>query len=249
MMRLTARLAMAAGLLWSGFGWVRPVQAGGITLTTPAGLAPGDTFRFVFVTDGTTTAVSSDISTYDAFVQAQAGGATYDGATVTWQAIGSTASVNAIDHIGQTDTPVYLADGTQVTTSTTTSGLWSGILENPIDKDLNGNLYQNVVWTGTAGNGTATPTNPLGSGNDSSFFSTTGAAASTTSAWTDFSTAAVPQELPMYGISQVLTVVPEPSGLIMLGTALGAVLAVDTIRRSRHGRRKGAVERPSDSHQ
>jgi hypothetical protein len=240
----TGRLGLATVMLLIGFGVGGRAEAGGSALSTPAGLSPGDSFRFVFVTDGTTTAVSSDISTYDAFVQAQAGGATYEGATVTWKAIGSTASVNAIDHVGQTDTPVYLADGTQVTTSTTTSGLWSGILENPIDKDLNGNLYQNVVWTGTAGNGTETPTNPLGAGNDSSFFSTIGATAFTTSDWTDFSTAAVPQEIPMYGISQVLTVVPEPSGLIMLGTALGAVLGVGTYRRSRHSRRKGAVEVP-----
>lgn len=47
---------------------------GGVSLQTPAGLKPGDHFRFVFVTDGTTNATSSNISSYDAFVTAQAGG-------------------------------------------------------------------------------------------------------------------------------------------------------------------------------
>jgi hypothetical protein len=47
---------------------------GGLILQTPAGLNPGDQFRFVFVTDGTTNATSSAISSYDAFVTAQAGG-------------------------------------------------------------------------------------------------------------------------------------------------------------------------------
>ena len=80
-------------------------EAGGIALNTPAGLNPGDSFRFVFVTDGSTTAQSSNISDYDNFVQTQAGGATYNGAVVNWLAIGSTGTVNAIDHIGQANTP------------------------------------------------------------------------------------------------------------------------------------------------
>ena len=94
-------------------------------LQTPAGLTFGDQFRFVFVTDGDTTATSTNISDYDNFVQSQAGGATYNGVVVNWLAIGSTESVNAIDHIEQTSTPVYLANGTLVTNSTTAAGLWS----------------------------------------------------------------------------------------------------------------------------
>ncbi len=72
------------------------------SIATPTGLNPGDQFRIVFVTQGTTAANSSDISTYDTFVTNQANSATYNGATITWQAIGSTPSVNAIDHIGVT---------------------------------------------------------------------------------------------------------------------------------------------------
>ena len=71
---------------------------------------------------------SSNIADYNNFVNAQAGGATFDGSVVAWNAIGSTSSVNAIDNIGQSAAPVYLADGTLITSSTTSTGLWSGSL-------------------------------------------------------------------------------------------------------------------------
>ena len=153
MRRPTVRLAMVAALIWFGSGWLEQARAAGVVLSTPAGLTPGDQFRFVFVTDATTTALSVNITDYDSFVQSQAGGATYDGATVTWLAIGSTSVVDAIDHIGQTNTPVYLVDGTEVTTSTTPSGLWSGTIMNPIDEDISGSIVSSDVWTGTHSNG------------------------------------------------------------------------------------------------
>jgi hypothetical protein len=53
-----------------------------VMLQTPSGLNPGDSFRFVFVTDGTRDAISTNIADYDTFVTAQAGGAMYNGAVV-----------------------------------------------------------------------------------------------------------------------------------------------------------------------
>ena len=110
-------VAAMAAMSWLALGVGAKAD---IELTTPAGLNPGDQFRFVFVTDVGAEATSFNISDYDAYVQYQAGGATYNGTTVTWQAIASTSAVNAIDHISQTNNPVYLSDGTLVTTSTTT---------------------------------------------------------------------------------------------------------------------------------
>jgi hypothetical protein len=52
----------------------------GTMLQTPAGLKPGDQFRFVFVTNGIRDAISTNIADYDSFVNAEAGGATYHGA-------------------------------------------------------------------------------------------------------------------------------------------------------------------------
>ena len=158
------RLALAVAFLWIGFSDVGRAEAGAIALSTPAGLSFGETFRFVFITDATTVASSSNIAVYNSFVDAQAGGATYDGSVVNWVAIGSTRSVSAINNVGQTPTPVYLADGTLVTTSTTSTGLWSGSLLNPINEDLSGmgvNTGSTGLWTGTNTNGSASA-NPLG---------------------------------------------------------------------------------------
>ncbi len=133
MMLRTRRLALAAALLGFGFGPCGRAEAG-TTLTTPAGLSPGESFRFAFVTDGFISPSSSNISDYNDFVTSQAGGATYNGSAVTFVAIGSTSTVNAIDNVGQSAAPVYLADGTLVTSSTTTTGMWSGSLLNPINE-------------------------------------------------------------------------------------------------------------------
>jgi hypothetical protein len=143
-------------ICWIGFGVGSRAEASGIALSTPAGLSPGDHFRFVFVTDGITPGTSSNIADYNSFVNTQAGGATYNGQVITWDAIASTSTVNAIDNVGQTPDPVYLANGTLVTTSTTTSGLWSGTLLSPISEDLTGSAPgTNNVWTGTGPNGDA----------------------------------------------------------------------------------------------
>jgi hypothetical protein len=220
-----------------------------INLTTPAGLNPGDQFRFVFVTDGTTTATSTTIGDYDSFVQSQAGGATYNGITVSWLAIGTTDSVNAIDHIGQTNTPVYLADGSLVTTSTTTSGLWSGSLLHAIDEDINMTPLNKAVWTGTGRGGTfSSIVNPLGLDITlgGSFGSTLiGESLASNSTWTDAGTS-VPQSgiENLYGISQVLTVpgaVPEPSTAIVAGFGAVAFIAYGWSRHRRDQRRQAAA--------
>ena len=177
----TVRLALATTMLWIGFGVRGRAEAGGIALSTPAGLSFGESFRFVFITDATTVAISPSIGHYNSFVNAQAGGATYDGSLVNWAAIGSTRSASAINNVGQSQTPVYLADGTLVTTSTTSTGLWSGSLVNPINEDLSGmgvRTGSTGVWTGTNTNG-STSADPLGD-----FFGVTiGVSTVTNAAW------------------------------------------------------------------
>jgi hypothetical protein len=227
-------IALATALLWSGFGGATPAQAGPV-LSTPAGLAPGTHFRFVFATDGGTTATSANITDYDNFVNMQAGGATYGGATISWQAIGSTSTVNAIDHIGQTNDAVYLADGTKVTTTTTSTGLWSGTLLHSINEDLSGQPPGSTsIWTGTAGSGTATA-NPLGSQSNPVTFGITG---QTTSLWVNTGTSSQPSfSLPLYAISSDLTAVPEPSSWLTLGIGLGVTTLIGWSRHRRDRRR------------
>jgi len=211
--------------------------AGGITLSTPSGLSPGDTFRFVFVTDGFTSATSSDIADYNNFVNTQAGRATYNGSVVTWDAIGSTSSVNAIDNVGQSAAPLYLADGTFVTSSTTSTGLWSGSLQHAIDEDLSGALKAFLaVFTGTTRSGVSS-NDPLG--NFSSI--TDGDTGDVNARWVQ--SVAIPSFLSerMYGISQVLTVVPEPSSLWLAGTGIIGVSAFGWSRKRWDQQRQSPV--------
>jgi hypothetical protein len=227
-------------MLWIGLGALGQAEAGS-ALQTPAGLKPGDQFRIVFATDGTTMATSTTITDYDKFVTTQAQGATYNGQTVQWLAIGSVDFTDAIDHIGQNDTPVYLSNGTEVTTSTTASGLWSGALESPIYTDLNGQLVHGQIYTGTTADGVAVPGEALGD-----FNVVVGSTSEVGAGWIEADVDSLPHSL--YGISQVLTVslthqpVPEPASIVMLGTAL---LAAALTRRFRNAKFTRASRNPT----
>src|SRR5271157_2389726 len=130
MLTKTGRFALATAMLWLVFG-AGGRAAADLVINTPAGLSPGDTFRIVFVTDGTRDGTSSSIGVYNTFVtndaSNEAGGGsnvvTYNGVTLTWSAIASTPTVNAIANVVLTGAPIYLASGTQVMTADTL--LWS----------------------------------------------------------------------------------------------------------------------------
>jgi hypothetical protein len=240
MMRIrTTILAVLAAMtsLTVGVG----VRAGTM-LQTPAGLNPGDTFRFVFVTDGSRDATSTNITDYDNFVQSQAGGATYNGVVVNWLAIGSTATVNAIDHVGVAATPVYLVDGTLVTPNTGSFGLWSGQLIHAINENISGGTtQQSFVWTGTRTNGTGDLTNlELGS---VSLDTEAGNPLTADSLWVSQVPFFQNAEQGLYGISQDLTVpqsVPEPTSMVLL--CLGGVIVVGYgWTRRRQQRRQAAA--------
>lgn len=238
------RFAIVAAVLCLGFGFGGPADAA-IILQTPAGLNPGDHFRFVFVTDGIRDATSTNIGDYDSFVNAEAGGATYDSVLVDWLAIGSTDSVDAIDHVGQASAPVYLSDGTLVTTTTTPTGLWSGTLVHEINLDLEANPIRAFVWTGT---------NPTGTGFGGPLGTATplvGSAIDSDNDWIASGRSNSGDLRPLYGITSVLTVpeaigIPEPSTLTILGMAVSVGLAIGWTRHRREQRRWTQDLRSSD---
>jgi len=228
---------------------------GGEILQTPVGLKPGTEFRFVFVTDGTTNATSPDISSYDAFVTAQAGGATYNGMTVSWQAIGSTATNNAVADIGSSPAGVFLASGTEVATSTTANsgGLWSGTLLNPIDQDLTGNTFMEEVWTGTAKSSPFGHTSVFPLGDSVDQLAKPGYSGASDSNWIADTTVGedYTQQHGMYGISEVLIVpansVPEPSSLILAAFASTVGLVLAWSRKGKAPARQGPMGTTDES--
>ena len=222
--------------------------AGGVVIQAPLLLQGGDKFRIIFVTPGTIQATSPDINTYNNFANSQAGGATFEGATIHWSAIVSTDTVNARDNIGMTNSGIYMADGTPVATSAKAApgGLWWGepLLADPV-QDLSGNTYSGGIWTGTCGIGVEYLTTAQPDGSSTKMLVNWGAGNTTNvtvgginyvnqvevgniggSGYTWVSTGSVTSNttpLHIYAISDVLTVVPEPSTFMISGLGIFVV--------------------------
>ena len=89
-------------------------------------------------------------------------GYTYGGNSPTWQAIVSSSTIDARDHIGLLSTsviPLYTVDGTKVSTG----NLWSGTLLSPINRYIDGSTHNYGAYTGTQADGTkSNPVGPVG---------------------------------------------------------------------------------------
>jgi hypothetical protein len=134
------------------------------------GLNPGDTFRLVVITAGSTSATSTSIATYDTFVNSQGlSGITYHGAALTWQALALTPGSSPLTDSSRysstaNSTLIYNLNGLAVSNTTNGTRFWqtSGYNQhlNPINWTINGsgNLAQvgdfNGVWTGFDWDGT-----------------------------------------------------------------------------------------------
>jgi len=222
---------LAYGIAIIVFGSLSTAQAEPV-LATPAGLAPGAQFRFLFLTSGTQAATSTDIGNYNTFVNSQASGATYEGSVVSWKAVGSTATVNARDNVGGfgTNVPVYLTNGTllagDLTTGTSNKGLWSGLLFTTPTIGIDGNgVTSRFAHTGSNADGTGLTDRQLGA---ASFVQYGDPTINAGTFGRYFSLNGMPTSIAanFYGVSSELTVpnaVPEidPAGM-------GSVLALVT---------------------
>jgi hypothetical protein len=162
---------------------------------TPPGLLPGQQFRIVFVTATTTLPISADLTGhYDPIVQgdaAAAGLGQYAGQPLTWEAIGSTSTVNAISRLPADGVPIFLPSGTEVAPSG--AALWNTSnvpLLHPINTTASGGPPPNplgtfTAWTGTTAGGLSAGTHALG---PSSGFAIEGLFTVTLSSWVSFDT-------------------------------------------------------------
>lgn len=179
----------------------------------PEGLEPGDQFRVMFVTDGTTPATNGTFAYYDALVTAEAQAAPELAAlNTTWTAVVSTPEGNARVHTGTTHNstnhgpPIYRPDGKRIAHSH--RHLWrvvtEGALVNPVDLTPTLQVTTAIrVWTGTSGNGGPDNFDVLG---DPSGTSATGQPSAQSYAWVNAGYNQQTGSRPIYGVSAVLTV-------------------------------------------
>jgi len=228
-------------LLLAGLGFPNPARAG---IMTPGGLNPGDQFRIVFVTNTETNATSSDLTTYDLIVSGDAAAAgldTYQGSPVTWEAIGSTANVMAVDRLPKDAVPLFLPDGTRIADSGL--ALWSTGYTNAdphllnadgLDEFADGSGANRLVWTGTAPDGTVSAGGGLGQQ-----MVETGDSDEDTARWVATDSLAADRLSSLYGFSNVLTVpeqaavIPEPGTLTLMLVGIGGLFGARLARRRR----------------
>ena len=216
-------------------GMSSPCQAA-LTLR-PGGLSEGDLFRVLFISSARRDALSSDIAAYDSFIAslaASAGIDTYFGTPVTWQVLGSTFAVSAIDRVALDSVALFSMSGVKVADSG--ADLWDGSIDAPIQADEGGRFNEGLVHTGTRPDGRAAD-DPLGG--RALLITELGLSSTvvTDRNWVSAGAGSGASRHFLYGVSSVLTVppalntVPVPGSLALAALALLALAATAQVRQ------------------
>ena len=234
MTRIVASLLIFAAFV------VAPLACSAAPVTVPSDLSAGDKYRLAFVTNTGIDALSSNIADYNSFVTAVAAGVPELAALgTTWTAIVSTEDDDARDNtetnpfIDGVGVPIYRLDDTRLADDN--ADLWDGSLAAVLDIDESASATSTInVWTGTSISGTwmeivwpifPNPRVPM-----------TGRSDRLDNGWiqaTIFVQAHISK--PVYAISAPITVIPEPSSMILV--CIGATAVVGwQLRRRRHRR-------------
>ncbi len=212
-----------------------PTSTAALITTIPSGLSPGDQYRLVFVTSSSSLTFSTDIATYNSFVDTV-------GDTVLpsdWTAIVSTGAVDARTNTstdptppGPTGVPIYTLNDRLVANDY--DDLWDGFLATPIEHTETGERLLTQVWTGS---------NPDGTRRDGAYVGLVtsrviaGSAQAQDNGWITFSLAVPGQAFPLYALSGVLevpgasTAVPEPDSLLLASLAAVGLLVWNWSRK------------------
>jgi hypothetical protein len=216
----------------AGVCQVGVLNTSGINPATGLEWAPGDTYRLVFITSTTTTAASADIATYNAFVNTVADSSTTFLAlgSVNWSVVGSTATVDARDNTGtNSGTGVPLLTMTSTTVAINNADLWDGT-SNIVNRDQNGfSVTATQAFTGTLPDGTrvtGAADQPLGSFGSGLGNIRTGYSDLAGNLWMSIFNQVHTEPLPVFAMSEVLTVaaIPEPSAALLGGLGMLALL-------------------------
>lgn len=223
----TASLTMNANASLIGqLGVLDPAIAnGGINPATGLAWAQGDTYRLVFITSTSRDATSTNIADYNSFVQGVANTAGLG--SVTWTAIGSTATVDARDNTNTNpiSTGIAIFNFNNQKIADNNADLWDGSIDTAIAYtelgiQITANPYR--VWTGSTAAGIGQTLNggdQLGTGDSEAQW---GGGTDSSSIWAARFVANPSTAYPFYAISDTLQIVPEPSSLVLLG--LGSLL-------------------------
>ncbi|MCE5266713.1 MAG: hypothetical protein LLG00_02370 [Planctomycetaceae bacterium] len=203
-------------------------------LPVPAGLQPGDHYHLLFVTTTKTTADSPDIATYDALANLDANSAGRGSAIgIEWYAMAATVNPYTAPALYSDNYPVYNMRGELMGSSA--MYLWNN---GPLASTylVNGDLSysSSQAWTGGLGvrgslPGTPSATEfPLGHQNTAGpGFLAIG------TMWASSGWASPSNLLPVFAISDAITVAPEPGTLTLAAAALLGLGTVALARRRR----------------
>ena len=236
---LTAVSADAA-VLEGQLGIMDLTENGGINPATSIAWEYGDTYRFIFASSTGIAATSTDIAVYNAFVQAKADASALGLSSVTWKVMASTFTVAARDNtstngtVNGTGESFWLLNGTSLVADDYADLFGTDSHSSTINVSETGGAPfdsgdYSSNWTGSTGTGGIKANDELGALDGGTI---TGLRNFTSGAhWIErFGNSPSTIERGVYGVSEVLTVVPEPATMALV--AFGG-LALLRRRRNR----------------
>lgn len=192
-------------------------------------LPPGSQYEILFITLDSHTPASTDIGTYNDFVAAEANlSPVLHNLTlqqgIQWHAVASTSTINAIVNAPDGIVDIYNTQGIKLATAA--NGIYNNGLLSPVQFNQFGSTEVTQAYTGSTIIGG--PEDVLGT--DQATFGDSG---ETGTRWIDEGWVNFPAGFgkPFYALSSPITVVPEPSSLVLFGVGAFGLFAFTRRRR------------------